>query len=193
MELSQYIWLILMWSVYFTIHSLLASQTIKSKLVEAGLPLKAQRIIYNLVAIVGLLSILIYNGTLSPEVLIPKTQFSKIAALFLGGAGVLIINAAFKQFNSGSFLGIKDEPSELRRDGILKHIRHPLYAGTILMVAGLFVYDPRTATLVSAICIYIYLPIGIYLEEKKLVNQFGQLYISYRKEVPAIIPRVKLF
>lgn len=193
MELSQYSWLILMWSVYFTTHSLLAKQTIKSKLEAAGLSIKAQRIAYNLIAIVGLLGVLIYNGTLSSELLIAKTQHTKIIALFFGGAGVLIINAAFKQFDSRSFLGLKDELSELKIEGILKHIRHPIYAGTILMVAGLFVYDPRAATLVSALCIYVYLPIGIYFEEKKLINQFGQLYINYRKEVPAIIPKLKLF
>ncbi len=193
MDLTRYLWLIFMWAMYFTIHSLLASQTIKAKLGDAGLSAKNQRVIYNLIAIVFLFGILIYSGTLSSELLFTKTKLTKIIALFLGGAGVLIINAAFKQFNSKSFLGLKDEPNDLKIEGILKHIRHPIYAGTILIVAGLFFYDPRWATLLSAICIYLYLPIGIYLEEKKLVNQFGQLYNNYRKEVPAIIPRINLF
>ncbi|MFT6214861.1 MAG: protein-S-isoprenylcysteine O-methyltransferase Ste14 [Roseivirga sp.] len=39
----------------------------------------------------------------------------------------------------------------------------------------------------------IYLPIGIYLEEKKLIQTYGKAYIKYKEEVPALIPKINLF
>lgn len=193
MEIGAYLWLIVWWSLYFFTHSLLASQIVKDTLLNKGLSLKFQRLAYNFIAIIGLLGLLFYNGYISSEVIFARHQGLKIMALFLGGAGVLIMNAAFRQFNTKSFLGFENEEETLNKSGILGYIRHPLYAGTILLTAGFFVYDPRWPTLVSLLCIYAYLPIGIYLEEKKLVKKFGQLYIDYKKEVPAIIPTFNLF
>lgn len=191
--MGAYLWLIFWWSLYFFTHSLLASQIVKDTLLNKGVSLKFQRLTYNFIAIIGLLSLLFYNGYIYSEVIFAKNQGLKIMALFLGGAGVLIMNAAFRQFNTKSFLGFENEQETLNKSGVLGYIRHPLYAGTILLTAGFFVYDPRWPTLVSLLCIYAYLPIGIYLEEKKLVKKFGQLYIDYKKEVPAIIPTFNLF
>jgi protein-S-isoprenylcysteine O-methyltransferase Ste14 len=35
----------------------------------------------------------------------------------------------------------------------------------------------------------VYLPIGIHLEERKLIATFGEAYRRYRGEVPALWPR----
>ena len=36
----------------------------------------------------------------------------------------------------------------------------------------------------------VYLPIGIRLEEHKLIAQFGEEYRRYRREVPALFPKL---
>jgi protein-S-isoprenylcysteine O-methyltransferase Ste14 len=57
-------------------------------------------------------------------------------------------------------------------------------------VLGYFLFEPTLANLASALCIFLYLPLGIYLEEKKLIQQYGDRYIQYKKEVPAILPKI---
>lgn len=185
-----YIWLVLAWAVYFFGHSLFATDTIKEKLKALGFSLRTQRIVYVIMSTVGLLALLFINGVLGGQPLIPKSELLKIAALFFGGVGVLILNAAFKQYNVSGFLGFSSEQSELKKEGILGIIRHPLYTATILITIGFLLFDPRLASLISVICIYVYLFIGIRLEEKKLTKKYGQLYIDYKEEVPSLFPNI---
>lgn len=189
----KYLWLILGWAAYFSFHSILASKKVKTALVSKGIFQKKQRIIYNTVSAFGLLTLLFLNGTIQSALIFHKTHLSHVLALFIAAAGVLIINAAFKQYNFKSFIGFAEEKgNELERQGILNYTRHPIYLGTILLVIGFVLYDPRYASLVSAVCIFIYLPIGIHYEEKKLISEFGKIYLKYKKEVPALFPDIKV-
>ncbi|MEI9919134.1 MAG: isoprenylcysteine carboxylmethyltransferase family protein [Bacteroidota bacterium] len=89
--------------------------------------------------------------------------------------GVMVVQSSFRKF----------KPKEFTE---LQHVRHPIYSGVILLVVGFFFFIPNLPTLISCACILIYIPIGIYLEEKKLVATYGDQYIEFRKKVPAIIP-----
>ncbi len=42
--------------------------------------------------------------------------------------------------------------------------------------------------LTTLISLFVYLPFGIWLEEKKLIRHFGQAYLDYRQKVPALFP-----
>ena len=107
--------------------------------------------------------------------------------------GVMLIQISFRVYRLRSFIGFAEEENKLRRSGVLDWIRHPIYAGLILVILGFFLFIPNLPTLLSCACMLIYLPIGIYLEEKKMVKAFGQAYLDYRKEVPAIIPNISKF
>jgi protein-S-isoprenylcysteine O-methyltransferase Ste14 len=102
--------------------------------------------------------------------------------------GVVVISQTFREHSALGFLGLKVESKKFIRSGILNKARHPIYSGTILIVVGFFLFIPTVATLLSTLCILSYLPIGIYLEEKKLLLEFGDSYAQYQSEVPALIP-----
>ena len=113
-------------------------------------------------------------------------------------SGIIIINKSFKIYSFREFIGIsylkgEDQGNEkLKISGILSRIRHPLYTGTILIFAGYFLSQPSLANLVSVFCILIYILIGIKLEEKKLLIEFGESYSDYRKRVPMLFPGIGL-
>ena len=71
---------------------------------------------------------------------------------------------------------------ELKMNGIHKYVRHPLYSGTILFVAGLFFIFPTLSNLIAAGLLIGYILIGITFEEKKLKKEFGKAYIQYMYE-----------
>jgi len=63
-----------------------------------------------------------------------------------------------------------------------------LYFGLILY---LWCQTFSLTDIVINIVLTIYIIIGTYLEEKKLVLEFGEPYIKYQHEVPMLIPFTK--
>ena len=67
-------------------------------------------------------------------------------------------------------------------------MRHPLYLGLVLIFVGYFMVSTTIGSLIHLVCLVIYLPFGIYFEEKNLLEKFGAAYEDYREKVPAILP-----
>jgi protein-S-isoprenylcysteine O-methyltransferase Ste14 len=172
--MNPYVILIAGWVVYFFLHSAMAG--------------RVNRVVYVVISTAGLLALLFYNGSIHSLKFFVSEGPVRYVSLVLTTFGVMIIQTSFRQYNFKGFVGVSKEPQQLRTDGILKYVRHPILAGVILVVLGFFFFIPNLPTLISCICIFIYIPLGIYLEEKKLVALFGDQYIEYRKKVPAIIP-----
>lgn len=173
------------WMVYYALHSFLAADAVKAKI-----PLKAQtyRLLYSLLSTLLLLYVIIL-GAVQPTFFVLKAgSNTKVVALSLTVVGVFIVKRAFRNYSFRGFLGIKKEPNELKTDGLQARMRHPLYTGTILIVMGFFFFSPTMINLTTLISLLIYLPIGIWLEEKKLIAHFGQAYIDYRDKVPPLFP-----
>lgn len=66
-----------------------------------------------------------------------------------------------------------------------RHVRHPWYSLGLLFV---WTRDLNAAWLAASTILVIYLIVGIWLEERKLIAVFGQTYLRYRERVPALIP-----
>lgn len=188
----KYLILIALWLLYFTLHSVLASSKVKfffEKFLKNGF--RFYRIIYSLISTVGLFLLLLFNASIPSKSLFASTGLVRYLSLMVSTFGVIVISRAFREYRFSSFVGLKQETGEFSQTGILQHVRHPIYSGTILIVIGFFLFNPSMATLISVSCVLVYLPVGIYLEERKLIKQFGDQYVSYKKEVPSIFPRFK--
>jgi protein-S-isoprenylcysteine O-methyltransferase Ste14 len=184
----NYILLVVFWGIYLFLHSFLASFRCKA-FFKKHIPgvVKYYRLLYSGFSTIGLIIILIQNASESTY-LFYQTNSIKYLSLVITAFGVIVIRMAFKSYSLKSFLGFNPETDSFSENGVLKHIRHPIYSGTILIVVGFFLFSPTMSTLVSMICVFTYLPFGIYLEERKLVSMFGDKYISYKKRVPSIFP-----
>jgi protein-S-isoprenylcysteine O-methyltransferase Ste14 len=173
------------WIGYFALHSVLASPLVKSRY-----NFKGYRIAYTLVAVFGLLAMLFYGGSIAAAPFFVSQGIPRYASMVLTILGVMIIQRSFRHYSFRGFVGLAVETAELRTDGILKHVRHPIYSGLILIIAGFFLFIPNLPTAISCGCMLLYLPIGMALEEKKLVAMFGDAYIAYKKRVPALLPKL---
>lgn len=191
----DYIILFLGWVIYFFIHSILASNHVKDQFIAAGkLSAKKYRLIYSIISVLGLFGILFL------QLFLPSTQFMKTSevtmfiGLVLATYGIIVLKNSFRYISLKSFLGFQKETAErMIKQGLQRKVRHPIYSGTILLVLGAVVFTPTDLMLVSALSIFAYLPVGILLEEEKLVKQFGNEYLAYRKTTPALFPRIKSF
>lgn len=115
--------------------------------------------------------------------------------------GLLLAALLFQQgaraFDNRTFLGLaqlrawlrgetQPEPP-FRQTGILRRIRHPWYAGSILFF--LFCLPVTDVNAVWRGVFIFYTLIGTELEERKLLRELGAPYAEYRRRVPRYVPR----
>ncbi len=120
------------------------------------------------------------------------TGWISLFLLVIPGVTIMLV-AIYKYFRLLS--GVRTlyqakESAELKTGGMHTYMRHPLYAGTLLFIWGLFFIFPFLNNFISVIVITVYVLIGIEYEERKLIIEFGEAYKNYRLKVPKLIPRL---
>ena len=192
----EYFILSLIWGLYFVLHSLLASSGVK-RYFKSKFPsfYPYYRIFYNLIALVLLIPIHLFQQSISP---IQLFNIGLLVRVFGGGvmlAGMVLGLLAFRNYSGKEFVGIDFhnenvglKSGSLNVSGLNHYVRHPLYFATLLIVWGYFITLPTLMVFVIACVISVYLVVGTKLEEKKLIAKFGDQYLRYKKRVPMLIP-----
>jgi protein-S-isoprenylcysteine O-methyltransferase Ste14 len=189
----NYILLALSWIVFYTLHSILAASKLKRILQgKWGNAYKWYRLVYTLISSLLFLGIMIQALLIPKTVLIPKGDLTDYLGYMLAGFGTIILTKSSKNYSIKRFLGFQPfekEDETLVTTGLYSKVRHPLYAGLILIFLGYFLFAGTISSAVHLGCLLLYLPFGIYFEEKNLVIQFGEAYQKYKSAVPSLIPR----
>jgi methanethiol S-methyltransferase len=181
------------WLIFFVVHSLLAAERTKEFVARFfGNSRRFYRLFYTIISTATLIFMLVLNGSIPSEHFFRNDGVVRYLSLMFTTFGVMTIQLSFRQYDFKSFVGFREEPKELKIGGILKRVRHPIYSGIILITIGFFLFIPNVPTMISCICILLYLPVGIYLEERKLIKTFGDEYRHYKTEVPTIMPEIPL-
>ena len=179
------------WVVFYSSHSVLALRQVKDWGERLSGSRKRYRLVYVLISTVFLALVAYLLLIMETEVLFERTDAHVYASLMITTLGIIIIQRSFRNISSQAFLGLREESdTQLITRGIYGYVRHPLYAGTILIFVGAVLFIPTYTMLVSLVWLLIYLPVGIYLEELKLVGVFGEEYLQYKRDVKALIPWV---
>lgn len=114
--------------------------------------------------------------------------FGRLGAMLetILGYGVMLAGALFVV---KGWVKIYFSGSSLVTDGVYGLIRHPQYAGIMLVVAGELIDWPTIPTLVlSPVIIWMYYRLA-RREEVRLLAQFGSTYLEYQRRVPMFLPR----
>lgn len=101
------------------------------------------------------------------------------------------------QTDLGKFAGLRqiispagEKNGKLVITGLYRHMRHPLYTFGLL-----FIWLTPMMT-VNMLVVYIsstlYIIIGAYFEERKLLREFGDAYAEYQSNTPMLIPKLRL-
>lgn len=186
----------LLWLSFGLVHSLLANGLVKTNL--AGLLGAGYRLAYNIIAVFHIGTIMVVGrlflaGGTEQYLLAGIPAMALNAALVLGA---IVLIAALLEYDLGRFSGLTQlraarEGGEFVEDealvvaGLHQYVRHPLYSGTFLLLLGLAWSE---FSLTTAIWGSLYLLIGTWFEERKLVRLYGDAYRDYRRQVPAFFP-----
>jgi methanethiol S-methyltransferase len=198
--MNEYVLLSIFWTVFYASHSFLADNFVKKKMQNILLEnYKYYRIIYNIISIISLVLILKFQLSINENKLFFFGVFQNIIALILVLSGIIVQLFAFKVFNKREFLGIEqlsinndkiDKMKILIISGLYAYVRHPLYFGIILFSLGLLLFLANFSIILFNIITFAYLIVGTKLEEKKLIQEFGEDYKQYQKNVKMLIPYV---
>ena len=194
--------LALSWVMFFILHSVLADQKVKT-FFYAKFPTstKYYRLIYNFVSTITIFpAIYLQLSIQSPRWFYSNSLIQYLAYLLIL-SGIVVMILAFKNYQTSEFIGIiylqknnKLNPSisdsSLATSGLNAIVRHPLYFGILLSLFGYLIHQFNTKALIMGVIFSIYLIIGTYLEEKKLIQEFGEDYKKYQKNVKMLIPYI---
>jgi protein-S-isoprenylcysteine O-methyltransferase Ste14 len=156
---------------------------------------KYYRLGYTLFAFVSLVPILYYQISLPTIRMFTPGLVVLLFGCLIAAAGLVLMLICIKKYFislSGLLSLVQDNSTnQLIIRGVHRYVRHPLYLGTFAMLWGLLLLMPYLSLLIAITIITGYTLFGIKLEETKLVEEFGESYVSYQRQVPMIIPRLQ--
>lgn len=154
------------------------------------------RIAYNLFSLVTFILVLLYEMTIKKEIIFDWNANFGVIRVFLFILTIALFYFGAQRYSFPEFIGLKQlnkqkinltisRSGELDTSGIHKIIRHPWYLATLIII---WLRDVSISIICMNIILSAYLILGALLEEKKLVNEFGQAYLNYKKQVSMFIP-----
>lgn len=172
------------------VHSLMATNSIKTKLYAKGLATHHYRLLYSVFGIIttGFWLWAIYQLADAPLYQVDGFMVYILYATQI--VGLMIAMAAFIPIDGAVFLGLRK--AEQSNDpfivqGVFKYVRHPMYAGFMLVL--LAKPEQTEIGLHFALAVSLYFIIGSKLEEKRMLAEHPN-YAEYQQKVGAFLPKL---
>ena len=192
----SYFVLIIITSLWCALHSALISVSVTRVLKKVTRShYRYYRLFFNVFALLSLLPVLIYYYSLRTEAFFDWEGGLRILQIIFIILGVALLLLGAKKYDARRFFGIAqlnekhstslNASGQLDTSGIHQLIRHPWYTA-LLLILWSRPLDP--STLIINTVFSVYLIIGSWLEERKLVMEFGDAYRQYQQDVSMLLP-----
>ena len=203
MSNMKYTALVILWILWCSVHSGMISLTVTRYIkIKFGRHFKFYRLFYNLAAITTIAPLIIYTLGFNEAVIYRWEGYMIFVRFFLIAASIILFIAGSLKYDLLQFSGIRQiksgksystlsESGEIDSSGILGFIRHPWYLASIIFI-WVCQREICISTLIVNVLLTVYLIIGTFLEERKLIIEFGDSYRDYMHRVSRLFP-VKWF
>ena len=190
-------YLALSWIFFCLLHSLLIALPLKDWLRRLNPDYEPyERLVYNIIALITLIPPVYFGITLKGATFFEWGGWLRWPQIALALWALFLFWGGTRQFDTSRFLGLrqlrekrgalqaqKNEP--LVMEGVLKIVRHPWYSGGIAII---WTRDITAAVLITNVVLTLYFIVGAFLEERRLVQQYGDLYQRYQSKVDMFFP-----
>lgn len=191
--------LCILWIIWCTIHSVLITTSALDFIKNHAFGLtRYYRLFYNSFSLITLIPLVVATRLAEGQVIISwEGYLIPVRILFLATAFMLFKGGA-KKYDLSYFLGIKQlktgeqhllltDTEEFSETGVFGVTRHPWYFGSLLFLWSILPAYPLPVFFVVCI-LSIYLVVGAFLEERKIISQYGESYQRYQKRVSMLFP-----
>jgi methanethiol S-methyltransferase len=176
-------------------HSVAARPRIKRWVVQVfSAPLERSAYVFASSAL--LLAICVFWQPLPGSVWKTDLPLLRAVILLLFVLGLLIAMVSTFLIDHAALVGLRqsgwcrseqDQGDQFRNPGFYRYVRHPMQLGILIMLWATPGMSTGHALLSAAMTAYIL--IGLYFEERALLQNFGQAYAAYQNRVGMLIPR----
>ncbi len=195
----EYLLFIFLWVVWCAIHSGMISIKATTYLQNTlGDKYRFYRLAYNLIAIFTLLPIYLFGKSIVGDAVLRWPEILEFLRYLMLFFSLLLFYVGARKYDMLQFLGIRQIRSgeshmslladdELDTSGILSVTRHPWYLATLIFI-WVFQNEMNNADVIMRLILTAYLFIGTLLEERKLIQEYGDDYRKYMQQVSMIFP-----
>jgi protein-S-isoprenylcysteine O-methyltransferase Ste14 len=185
-----------LWAAYCALHSAMISPPVTDALKRGlGDAFRYYRLFFNAVAVSTLVPLVLWSTSIRGEPFFRWDGALRPFRYALLASGLALFVAGGRHYSLARFLGISQlrgassgslaAGGRIDSSGILGLVRHPWYTGVLLLI---WAQDLDLARLVVNAVLTAYIFVGTRLEERKLVREFGEAYVAYRRRVSTFIP-----
>lgn len=174
--------------LFAVVHSMLASNLIKTRCYAYGLSPQRYRLLYVILALLTTAVWLAFIDRLPDGILYKVNGSAQYLLIALQLAGILLFMLSLRPIDVRAFLGLKEFPAQLEpfiEQGIYRYLRHPMYSSIMLIMFAMPSQSRNSLTLYIVVAAYFIL--GSRLEEQRMLIMHPE-YADYRKRVSAFIP-----
>ena len=107
-------------------------------------------------------------------------------------AGIIIRWVAIIQLGKSFTVDVAiTEVARIKTDGLYKQVRHPSYLGLLLIIIGFSAtMNSLYSFFILVVPVFLAITYRISIEERVLIDEFGESYIRYMAKTKKIIPGV---
>lgn len=192
-------WFCFFWVSWCVLHSLLVNPRVAEAIqLRLGRFSGYYRSGYNIFSLLTLIPLIVFTVKDGGEIVFSWTGWTVAVRFLLLGLAFFCFTGGAKGYNLQYFLGLEQirgardsvllgDRDSFSEEGIFGFIRHPWYAGSLLLVWSLFgTYHLKSFVL--AVMLSVYICIGTLLEERKILATHSEAYGRYRKRVSMYFP-----
>ena len=171
-------------------HTIMARKSFKQKWIQI-IPEHLERSTFVLASGILTTVVLWHWQTLPGIIWSIENEYARLATLGLAVFGVAYVLVTTLVTNHFELLGLRQAwlyatdksytPVDFKRQWVYRYSRHPMMLG--LLIVFWATPDMSVTRLALAALLTIYLFIGIQFEERSLVQEFGEKYEAYRKDI----------
>jgi protein-S-isoprenylcysteine O-methyltransferase Ste14 len=189
----------ILWVSWCGVHSFLIDSSVLGYITKCTPRLAHyHRLLYNGLSLLTLVPLVVLTRNGTGKVIFAWEGYSILVRGLLFVAALLLFHGGAKRYDFQHFIGLKQlrsgqnhilmsDNEEFSDSGVFGLCRHPWYLGSLLLIWSILPEYPLPHFLAACI-LSVYLVVGSFLEERKIVAQYGVRYRDYQQRVSMFFP-----